>query len=269
MNKILKFMMERKSFMLFLLLEFFAFFLILKSNLYLNYKNQYFFTEVSGKYNNKINKITHYFKLNYTNQLLQEENARLKNRQIQKINDSLSLLSWKNYRLFPAYIITNQFQFANNYIILNKGNNDSIKPGMGVMGTKGVIGTVFRVSPNYSAVLTLLNQKNSLSVKTKSSNHYGFLKWEGKSPKILTIEDIPLDAELEISDTLVTSGNSNIFPKGIPVGIITDIKKLKGSKNYLLKAQPVEDLTNLNVAYILKNKYQDEYMRLKDSLNEN
>ena len=269
MNRIFKFMMERKSFLLFLLLEFFAFFLILKSNLYVNYKNQHFFTEVSGRYNNKIDKIANYFELEHINQLLQEENTQLKNTQTKKINDTISSLSWKNYRFVPALIITNQFQFANNHIILDKGNKDSIKAGMGVLGTKGVIGTVIKVSPHYSAVLTLLNQKTSLSVKTKSSNHYGFMKWEGKSPKILTIEDIPMDAELEISDTLVTSGNSNIFPKGIPVGIITDIKKLKGSKNYLLKARPIEDLTDLNIAYILKNKYHEEYLNLKDSLNEN
>ncbi len=262
-------MMERKSFLLFLLLEFFAFFLILKSNLYVNYKNQHFATEVAGNYNSIIYSFTSYFELAHTNQLLQEENNQLKNKQILFASDSINAQSWKRFHFIPAIIITNQFQFSNNHILLDKGRKDSIKPGMGVLGTKGVIGTVIKVSPHYSAVLTLLNNKTSLSVKPIHSNHFGFLKWEGISPKILTVEDIPVDTKLAINDTLVTSGNSNIFPKGIPVGIISDIKKLKGSKNFLLKIRPIEDLTDLSVAYLLKNKYQKEYNQLKDSLNEN
>ena len=269
MTRLLKFMMERKSFLLFLLLEFFAFFLILKSNLYVNYKNRHFVTEISGQYNNRIHKITSYFELNKTNKLLQKENARLKNQQIQTLNEAPLLSSWKNFEYIPAVIITNQFQFSNNHIIVDKGKIDSINPGMGVTGTKGVIGTVIKVSPHYSAVLSILNTKTSLSVKPKNSNHFGFLKWEGKSPKILKVEDIPVDAKIKISDTLVTSGNSNIFPKGIPVGIVTDIKKLKGSKNYLLSIRPVEDLTDLSIAYIIINKHQKEFMQLKNSVNEN
>jgi rod shape-determining protein MreC len=262
-------MIERKSFLLFLLLEFFGFFLILKSNLYVSYKNKDFFTEISGRYNNKIHRITNYFELAQTNKLLQEENTRIKNLQINKLPDSISSMSWKHYQLTPAIIITNQFQFANNHVILDKGTQDSIKPGMGVLGTKGVIGTVIKVSPHYAAVLSILNNKTSISVKPKTSGHFGFLRWDGKSPETLIVEDIPVDALINISDTLVTSGNSNIFPKGIPVGIVTDIKKLKGSKNYLLMVRPVENLTNLNVAYILHNKYQNEYINLKDSLDEN
>jgi len=269
MNKILNFMMERKSFLLFLLLEFFAFFLILRSNLYVQYKNQHFVTELSGNYNNKIHKLTNYFELAHTNQLLQEENSRMKNEQIKNLSDSISMISWKNFQFIPTVIITNQFQFLNNHIILNKGSIDSIQPGMGVVGTKGVIGTVIKVSPHYSAVLSILNHKTSISVRTKDSNHFGFIKWEGRSPKTLTVEDIPVDARIDINDTLITSGNSNLFPKGIPVGIITDIKRLQGSKNYLLKISPIEDLTDLSVAYVLKNKYQREYLNLKDSLNEN
>ncbi len=269
MTRLLKFMMERKSLLLFLFLEFFAFTLILRSNLYLNYKHNHFVTEVSGRYNNRVHNITRYFELNQVNRKLQEENSRIKNKKINKINDSIDFLTWKNFSVIPAVIITNQFQFSNNHIIINKGSKDSIQPGMGITGTKGIIGTVVKVSPHYAAVLSILNNKTSISVKPKNSNHFGFLKWEGRSPKILTVEDIPLDAKINISDTLVTSGNSNIFPKGIPIGIITDIKKLKGSKNYSLKIRPVEDLTDLNIAYILNNKYQKEYLQLKDSINEN
>ncbi len=269
MNKLLKFILERKSFLLFLFLEFIAFTMIIRSNLYLNYRNNHALTEISGRYNNRIHKITEYFELKNINRSLQKENARLKNEFIHQINDTIDLTTWKNFKVIPATIITNQFQFSNNHIIIDKGKNDGIHPGMGVIGTKGIIGTVTKTSPHYAAVLSILNNKTAISVKTKYSNHFGFLKWEGKSPKILRVEDIPLDAKLNISDTLVTSGNSNIFPKGIPVGIITDIKKLKGSKNFEVKIRPIEDLTDLSVAYVLRNKYQKEFLQLKDSLNEN
>ncbi len=261
--------MERKSFMLFLLLEFIGFILLINNNLYLRYKQNDLFTEISGHYNDNIHSVKKYFDLEQINRKLLLENSRLKNSIIDSIKLNYDYSGWKDYEVTPVYIISNQYQFTNNYLILNKGSQDGIQPNMGVIGTQGIIGTTLKISPHYSLVLSILNNKTSISVKTKQTNHYGFLKWNEKNPHKMEVTDIPFEAKVKLNDTIVTSGNSTIFPKNIPVGIITKIERLKGNKIYKIIIKPVEDLTDLEVAYVVRNKYQNELLKLKDSIDEN
>ena len=79
--------------------------------------------------------------------------------------------------------------------------------------------------------------------------------------------DIPKAAEsyLTIGDTIVTSGRSSIFPKGILVGAIQDFR-LDDAENYFtLSVKLFNDMTNLEHVYIIENMDKPE---ITDLLNE-
>jgi len=67
------------------------------------------------------------------------------------------------------------------------------------------------------------------------------------------LKDIPKQANVSIGDTIVSGGNSLIFPKGIPIGYV-DSYKLDNSQNYLeLEIQLATDMANIEKIYVLKN----------------
>ncbi len=268
MLKLIKFLLARNSLLLFLGMEFIAFILILNNNLYLKYQTNDIKTEISGFYNSKINSFNKYTSLADDNLKLLEENAELHKKLLNQNHINYSKNIWDSLDVIPAFVLTNQYQMINNIVLLNKGSKDGIKPKMGVIGSKGIIGITLKVSPHYTAVLSILNRKNMISVSPKHSNQFGFLKWDGKEANILNITDLPFETLIRVNDTIVTAGNSNIFPKGIPVGKIINIKKSNDSKIYQIKIKTFEDFTGLDYAYILKNSLAKEYEQLKDSLDE-
>ena len=89
--------------------------------------------------------------------------------------------------------------------------------------------------------------------KFKKSNYFGVLSWNGININKVQLKDVPKQANVSIGDTIVTGGNSLIFPKGILIGYV-DSFKLDNSENYLeLEINLATDMTNIENLYILKN----------------
>jgi len=103
-----------------------------------------------------------------------------------------------------------------------------------------------------------------LNAKIKNSNFFGVLSWDGKNINRVQLKDISKQAEISIGDTIITGGNSLIFPKGITIGFIESYK-LDESQNYLeIEINLSTDMTNLEKIYVIKNKNIEEI----NSLNE-
>jgi len=96
------------------------------------------------------------------------------------------------------------------------------------------------------------------------TNYTGFLKWNGQNPNEFDIVDMPVNAGVKKGDTIVTSGMSSYFPKGIPIGIITDFKTLQGRKSYVIKIKTLTDLTNIGPVYVIKNHFKQEIDSLQN-----
>lgn len=268
MLKLIKFLLARNSLLLFLGMELIAFIMILNNNLYLKYQTNDYKTEISGFFNSKINSLKKYNSLAEDNKKLLEENAKLHKLLLNKNRIAINKNHWDSLQVIPAFVITNQYQMINNIVLLDKGKKSGIKPKTGVIGSKGIIGITLKVSPHYTAVLSILNRKNLISVRPKNSKQFGFLKWDGNKVNIIDVVDLPYETKVQVNDTIVTAGNSNIFPKGLPVGKIIQIQKSKESKIYKIKIKTFEDFRGLDYAYVLINNLSNEYEQLKDSLNE-
>ncbi|HFX17979.1 MAG TPA: rod shape-determining protein MreC, partial [Flavobacteriales bacterium] len=64
-------------------------------------------------------------------------------------------------------------------------------------------------------------------------------------------------------DTIITSGFSNVFPKGIPIGTITGFNTVPGRKSYIIKMKTLIDMTNIGPVYVVKNNFKQELDSLK------
>jgi rod shape-determining protein MreC len=262
MLKLLLYLTRKRSFLLFVLLELIAFVLIIDAHSYSKIKQHSFNTAVSGFVNNRLDVINYHFNLAKTNQSLVEQNARLLKGIANNKKEKSGVLPYQ-FDVLPCFIISNQYQFKNNSIIINKGEIDGVMPEMGIIGTNGIIGITQKTSSHFAQVISVLNTYLKVSVSIKNTNYTGFMQWNGNNPNIFDVVDVPINANVKQGDTLVTSGVSNIFPKGIPVGKIINFEELTDRKSYKIVLQPFMDMTNLGAAYIIKNKYKQEF----DSIN--
>ena len=254
MQQLFNFFIKNKTFVLFLLLFSYAISLTIQSHEYHRSKFLNSSNQITGSIYGTFHGITQYFNLKKENQLLLEENSRLKMVAFSQENfvPVDSLLEYK-YDLYPSLVYKNSYALPNNYLTLNKGQNDSIKEDYGVITSKGIVGIIDATSKNYSRVLSILNTNSRVDVKLKKTNYFGILSWDGKSPEITQLKDVQDLVKLSIGDTIVTSGYSSTFPPNIPVGSIDSYRLNDTEDLYIIDVKLFNDMRNLEHVYIIKN----------------
>lgn len=270
MQQIINFIIRNKTFLLFLLLFSISIIFTIQSHAYHKSKFINSANFLTGGIYNSANNISKYFNLKSQNQLLSEENNRLKallyNFKIKKDSIYIDSVSFNGqYKFNSANIIKNSYAATDNVLLLNKGANDSIKEDFGVITSKGILGIIGETSSNYSTVISILNTTSSISAKLKKSNHLGSLVWNGDKPEFIQLVDIPINAKLKKGDTIVTSGQSSIFPKNINIGIIQDFKKDLAENFYEIKVKIFNEMTNIEHVYIIENVDAGEITNLLNS----
>ncbi|MDG1728490.1 MAG: rod shape-determining protein MreC [Algibacter sp.] len=267
MQQIINFIIRNKNFLLFLLLFCVSLVFTIQSHSYHKSKFINSANFLTGGVYNSVNNVSSYFNLKSQNQLLAEENKRLRsilhNSEVEI--DSIfidSLTFGESYRFFSSNIIKNSYSLNNNILTLNKGTNDSIKQDFGVISSKGIIGIIDKTSRNYSTVISILNTTSRISAQLKKTNHFGTLTWNGKDPKFTQLIDIPKISPVSIGDTIITSGRSSIFPKGVRVGVIEDFKLDQAENYYEINVRLFNDMTNIEHVYIIENADKQEITNL-------
>ena len=229
MQQIINFFLRNKTFLLFLLLLFISIVFTIQSHSYHKSKFINSANFLSGGVYNSINNLSSFITLKSQNKLLQQENSYLKSVLYNK-NDSLqkpfrdSIQFGILYKFTPAIVIKNSYSATNNILLINKGKRDSIKQDYGVITSKGILGIVDQTSKKYATVLSILNTNIKISAQLKNSNHFGSLMWDTDSPNRVQLHEISKIAPLKKGDTIITSGRSSIFPRGIPIGTVVDFK---------------------------------------------
>jgi len=175
--------------------------------------------------------VLHVNSLNKENSLLKKENAKLKleidltkeyaieNRRLKKL---LHFENQWDYPIFLTQIIGHNPGIYMTTVVVNNGEIDSISYGMPVFTTEGLVGKVSKVFPTHSMVQLLSDPNSRISVISQRSRALGVV-FSGKNGKMQI--QISSYADLIPGDTLVTSGLGGIYPKGIPVGVVSKLDK--------------------------------------------
>jgi rod shape-determining protein MreC len=140
---------------------------------------------------------------------------------------------------------------------------------MGVINSAGIIGIVDKTSKNFATIISILNVKSQINAKIKKSNHFGSLVWNGKSTGFVQLIDVPRLAGVRKGDTIVTGGQSIIFPENIGIGTIENVYVDDETNYYTLNIKLFNDMTNLGHVYIIKNKDTEEISNLENQTKKN
>ena len=259
MRNFLRLIYSYNFFFLFLVFDGFSLYLIIQNNNFQRARYIEFSHKFSGSIYERMDNIKGYLALRENNRILALENSALKNklasirRIVREKKDTLIDTTYhQQYSYFSAKVINNTVSRQYNYITLNKGSVDGVKPDMAVITNTGIVGIVEGVSTNYSTVLPILNRNFKVSGKLKNNNFLGSVSWEGINAEECTFSDIPHHVIIHKGDTIVTTGFSMVFPEGIPIGVITDFN-LKNGNFYVIKLRLTCDLRKINYVQIIDN----------------
>jgi rod shape-determining protein MreC len=269
MQQIFNFIIKNSNRLLFLLLLGISLSLTIQSHSFHKSKvisSANFFT---GGIYERVNKIDEYFNLKTQNDVLAQENARLKSllfntkdtAGIPKID---TIRGVKKTDIIVSKVIRNSYSVFENYLTIDKGSRSGIKPDMGVINSAGIIGIVDDTSENYATVISILNVKSQINAKIKKSNHFGSLIWNGKSTGFVQLIDVPRLASVRKGDTIVTGAQSVIFPENIGIGTIDKIYVDNQTNYYTLNIKLFNDMTSLGHVYVIKNKDKAEIINLEN-----
>ena len=273
MQQIVNFILRNKTFLTFLLLFGVALMLTIQSHSYHKSKFINSANFLSGGLYESTYSIKQFFNLRHENGRLLEENNRLKSL-IFNSESSLDSITFdsisfgKNYKLYPAGVTKNSYGHSNNYLLINKGEKAGLKQDFGVITSKGIVGIIDNTSNNYATVLSILNTKSRINAKLNSSDHIGSLTWNAKSPELVQLEDVSKFAPVSVGDTIVTGGQSSIFPKGIPIGLVDTFEIDISGDTYTIQVKLFNDMTNIGHVHIIENLDIEEIETLLNTIDE-
>lgn len=237
--------------------------------------------QVTGKVNTRYGKIVSYFNLAGTNEELLRSNEILLNRLASGFESIDSLrysaadsmrvdsVKWvRRYSYQKASVVSNSVSVQNNFIVLSKGSRQGIRRGMGIVNPGlGVVGITTEVSPDYTVVMSLLHRDSRISGKLLKTGETGTLSWDGKDPNVVILSNIPKSAKIAKGDTVITSGFSTAFPRGMLIGKVLAVYTEKGSNSYKLKLRTAADFFNLSYVFIIDDVRQEEVDKILEQLN--
>lgn len=272
MNNLVRFLTKNSFILLFLLLEIFAFWMLIANN---NYQNSKFFNSSNffvGNFYSTTRNIKDYFNLKQVNKELAEQNARLQSSNISsfvKVYGRIYQINDTSYHQTYVYgtakVINNSTNKRQNYITIDKGGLNGVEAEMGVISANGVVGIVKNVSKNFASVMSVLHDKTKLSAKIKKSGYFGSLVWEGNNYREAQLKDIPNHVKLIVGDTVVTTGYSSIFPENILIGTVAAFDLPEGNNFYNITIRFSVDFKKLSQVYIVRSLQKNE----KDELETN
>ena len=268
MQQIFNFIYKNSNRLLFLLLLGISLFLSIQSHSYHRSKIISSANFLSGGAYERINNVREYLNLRTQNDALAQENAKLRSllfiaKDTTAIPKLDSLKGIKPTDIIVSKVIHNTFNTLENYLTLNSGSLQGLKQDMGVINSLGIVGIIDNVSDNYSTVVSILNIKSHINAKLKKSNHFGSLGWDGKSTGFVQLTDVPRLASIRKGDTIVTGGQSVIFPENISIGTIEKIEVDDQTHYYTIQVKLFNDMTNLGHVYIIKSKNREEIINLE------
>ena len=172
--------------------------------------------------------------------------------------DSLRAEALRGILLIPARVISNSVRLDDNFLTIDRGSADGVRPEMGVLSGTGIVGIVCKTSPHYAMIMSVLNTQSSISCRLRASEYFGYLHWKGGSPLRAFIDDIPRHARFEVGDTVETSGFSSVFPPGIFVGRVAAIHDSADGLAYQLEVELSTDLAHVRDVCIVMQEHEEE-----------
>lgn len=276
MRDLIDFLLNYKHWFVFLLLEAVSLLGLFRSNGY--QKSVYFTTanSIVGYAYSTVSSVTSYLHLGNVNKELEAENEklRLENISLRQRLRSASRDSARvhglarHHHVVAAQVVNSTLHKATNLMTINKGEADGIKPEMGVVCSRGVVGVVYMTSKHYSIVMPLLNVNCKISCRLKKSEDFGTLEWQRGDSRVTYATGFPRHTKVKRGDVIETNGYSDIFPPGLPIGCVASVGDSEDGMSYRLRVSLFANFETLRDVSVITDYNHPERRRLEEQAEE-
>ena len=269
MNKLLQILKRYDYVVVFVVLVVVSLVLMARTSYYQSSRLVALGNGIAGDWYRGVNSVSGYFGLKAENDRLAAENAALRAQLAESyisytdsvftVNDTVYK---QRYTYTEAQVMKNSWTQQNNYIMINKGSDHGVEPDMAVISPQGIVGIVVSTSRNFATVMPVLHSDSRNSVKVRRTGVSGSLVWDGLNYQYAQIVDITTAYQINEGDTIVTSGQANDFPEGIPVGYVQSAEPNQGTGFYKVRLRLATDFNKLDHVYIIDNRFREEQQQL-------
>jgi rod shape-determining protein MreC len=134
-------------------------------------------------------------------------------------------------------------------LVVDRGSADGLLEGMPVLAAGGVVGRLVKVAPHSSRVLLLTDHASAIAALVQRSRARGVVRGAGNGR--CSMEFTVKDEDVKVGDTVISSGIGGVFPKGLPIGEVTMVKKGEYGVFQTIEVRPTVNLGRLEEMLVL------------------
>ena len=166
--------------------------------------------------------------------------------------------TYTQYSMLGAKVIAKDYNSWTNTITIDRGSSDGVNKYMPVIVPQGVVGFVSSVSKYTSQVQLLVDPRTAIGgiVQRPESRVASILKGDGNNSDFLVFGNIPKEADVIKGDTIVTSGSGGVYPKGLLIGMVSQVSADGSGVSLAALVKPAVDFTKVEEVFIITNSVQ-------------
>jgi rod shape-determining protein MreC len=195
------------------------------------------------------------------NQRLRDENAELRGRlnslseaqiNYDRLRSDIGFVKQTRPRLLPADVISFRSDPKFDTMVINRGTSDGIRPNSVVVTKDGVVGRVFEAEAGTSTVLLITDQRSGLGVRIQRPESRAAAICEGDNTSTLVMLGMPDNGDVRVGDLVMTSGLGGVYPAGITVGTVTDLRPDTANGGRVIRVKPQVVFDRLEQVYVIR-----------------
>jgi len=153
------------------------------------------------------------------------------------------------YELVAGEVVGRNLDRFQTLLVIDKGIENGLKERMPVLSYQGYVGRLFRVFPNSSWVQLICSKNHAVSSIDKRSRVVGILEWRERNTFDLT--NVSAVEDVQVGDTLLTSGFGGVVPKGFPVAVVTKVATARDGLRLKVEARSDVKFRSLEEVFVM------------------
>lgn len=221
---------------------------------------QTFFARINRSIESFLGSIGNIGSLQQDNQALKDEVIELQQqlykmaeykRENEWLREALDFQEQEPYPILVSEVIGRSPSNIMSTITINRGSSHGVVQGMAVMSGLGIVGTVQSVSAHTATVILSTDSRSAVGGLVQSTGDLVLIEGDPDASGNLLAKPLSKDVELAVGDVMVTSGLSQLFPKGMPIGEVIEIVPSRYQLSFTAYVKPFVDFSRLEYVFIV------------------
>lgn len=155
-----------------------------------------------------------------------------------------------DFQRLTASVIGQDTSPAVRSIVIDKGSSVGIRVGMAVESARGLVGQVYRTTPNSSQVVLIIDSSSAIPARLGTSRATGILRGGGLGG-VLSIDWIDLKHQIEVGEVVLTSGLGGRFPQDLVIGRVIEVDRREAELFQRAIVQPAADFDAMEIVFVI------------------